>query len=87
LLRFLAGLKTDLDQLKKNWKAAFAVAILGILFPFIGGFGIGELFGLNTTYSLFIGVLLCATSVSITVQVLKDIGRRRSGCRTFSCHD
>jgi len=78
LLMFLAGLETDLDQLKKNWKAAFAVAIIGIILPFIGGFGIGELFGLNTTYSLFIGLLLCATSVSITVQVLKDMNKLNS---------
>ena len=78
LLMFLAGLETDLNQLKKNWKAAFAVAIIGIILPFIGGFGIGELFGLNTTYSLFIGILLCATSVSITVQVLKDMNKLNS---------
>ncbi|GKU85142.1 MULTISPECIES: monovalent cation:proton antiporter-2 (CPA2) family protein [Niallia] len=78
LLMFLAGLETDLDQLKKNWKAAFAVAIIGIILPFIGGFGIGELFRLNTTYSLFIGILLCATSVSITVQVLKDMNKLNS---------
>jgi len=78
LLMFLAGLETDLEQLKRNWKAAFAVAVLGIILPFIGGFGVGELFGLSTTYSLFIGVLLCATSVSITVQVLKDMNRLNS---------
>ncbi|MGG1218877.1 monovalent cation:proton antiporter-2 (CPA2) family protein [Priestia endophytica] len=78
LLMFLAGLETDLDQLKRNWKAAFAVAVLGILLPLIGGFGVGELFGLGPTYSLFIGVLLCATSVSITVQVLKDMNRLNS---------
>jgi len=78
LLMFLAGLETDLDQLKKNWKAAFAVAIIGIILPFIGGFGIGELFRLNTTYSLFIGILLCATSVRITVQVLKDMNKLNS---------
>lgn len=78
LLMFLAGLETDLNQLKKNWKAAFAVAIIGIILPFIGGFGIGELFRLNTTYSLFIGILLCATSVSITVQVLKDMNKLNS---------
>ncbi|MCE4050781.1 cation:proton antiporter [Bacillus sp. Au-Bac7] len=78
LLMFLAGLETDLDQLKKNWKAAFAVAIVGIIFPFIGGYSIGELFNLDTTYSLFIGVLLCATSVSITVQVLKDMNSLNS---------
>ncbi|WP_338472762.1 monovalent cation:proton antiporter-2 (CPA2) family protein [Niallia sp. XMNu-256] len=78
LLMFLAGLETDLEQLKKNWKSAFAVAVLGIILPLIGGFGIGELFGLGTTYSLFIGVLLSATSVSITVQVLKDMKKLNS---------
>jgi len=51
---------------------------LGILLPFVGDFCIGELFGLNTTYSLFIGVLLCAISVSIAVQVLKDMNRINS---------
>ncbi|QYF82828.1 cation:proton antiporter [Brevibacterium sp. PAMC21349] len=78
LLMFIAGLETDLEQLKKNWKSAFAVAVLGILLPFLGGFGVGELFGLSMEYSLFIGVLLSATSVSITVQVLKDMNKLNS---------
>ncbi len=38
LLMFIAGLETDLDQLRKNWKSAFAVAVGGILFPLMGGF-------------------------------------------------
>ncbi len=29
----MAGLETDLNQLKKNWKQAFAVAIGGIILP------------------------------------------------------
>lgn len=78
LLMFLAGLETDLEQLKRNWKSAFAVAVLGIILPFIGGFGVGKIFDLGTTYSLFLGVLLSATSVSITVQVLKDMNRLNS---------
>ena len=78
LLMFIAGLETDLEQLKKNWKSAFAVAIIGILLPFLGGFGVGELFGLSMKYSIFIGVLLSATSVSITVQVLKDMNKLNS---------
>lgn len=75
LLMFMAGLETDLDQLKKNWKSAFAVAVGGIILPLAGGFGAGELFGFSSAHSLFLGVLLSATSVSITVQVLKEMNR------------
>ncbi|KGP77559.1 MULTISPECIES: cation:proton antiporter [Paenibacillus] len=78
LLMFIAGLETDLDQLKKNWKSAVAVAIGGIILPFVGGFGVADLFGLSTNYALFMGVLFSATSVSISVQVLKDMDRLSS---------
>ncbi len=75
LLMFMAGIETDLDQLKENWKPAFAVAVGGIILPLIAGYGAGELFGLSTSHSLFLGVLLSATSVSITVQVLKEMNK------------
>lgn len=78
LLMFIAGLETDLDQLKKNWKSAFAVAIGGIILPFIGGYGVALAFGFEQSYALFFGVLFCATSVSISVQVLKEMDRLNS---------
>ena len=78
LLMFIAGLETDLDQLKKNWRSAVAVAVGGIILPFVGGFGVADLFGLSTNYALFMGVLFSATSVSISVQVLKDMDRLSS---------
>lgn len=78
LLMFMAGLETDLDQLKKNWKPAFAVAVGGIILPLAGGYGAGSLFGLSSTHSLFLGVLLSATSVSISVQVLKEMNKLNS---------
>ncbi|KAA8745517.1 cation:proton antiporter [Paenibacillus sp. UASWS1643] len=78
LLMFIAGLETDLDQLKKNWRSAVAVAVGGIILPFAGGFGVADLFGLSTNYALFMGVLFSATSVSISVQVLKDMDRLSS---------
>jgi monovalent cation:proton antiporter-2 (CPA2) family protein len=78
LLMFIAGLETDLDQLRRNWKAAFAVAIGGIILPFAGGYAIGEFFGFSYSNALFMGVLMSATSVSISVQVLKDMGRLNS---------
>ncbi|BFH12447.1 cation:proton antiporter [Paenibacillus melissococcoides] len=78
LLMFIAGLETDLDQLKQNWKASVAVALGGIILPFIGGYLGGIALGLDQGQSLFIGLLLCATSVSISVQTLKDLGQLSS---------
>ncbi|MDK8181185.1 cation:proton antiporter [Paenibacillus sp. UMB4589-SE434] len=78
LLMFIAGLETDMEQLKKNWKSAFAVAIGGIILPFIGGYAGGAAFGLDSTQAMFVGLLLCATSVSISVQTLKDMNQLSS---------
>ncbi|MGG1516931.1 cation:proton antiporter [Paenibacillus oryzisoli] len=78
LLMFIAGLETDLEQLKQTWKSAFAVAIGGIILPFLGGYAAADAFGLNHNYSLFMGVVFSATSVSISVQVLKDLNRLNS---------
>ncbi|WP_145152436.1 cation:proton antiporter [Paenibacillus xylanexedens] len=78
LLMFIAGLETDLEQLKKNWKAAFAVAVGGIILPFIGGYGSAIAFGMSQTHALFFGLLFCATSVSISVQTLKDMDQLSS---------
>ncbi|MGY3765658.1 cation:proton antiporter [Vagococcus vulneris] len=73
LLMFLAGLETDMDQLKKNWKPSVAVAVIGIIIPFISAFAVGYAFGFDLNHSVFLGVLFSATSVSITVQVLKEL--------------
>jgi monovalent cation:proton antiporter-2 (CPA2) family protein len=75
LLMFIAGLETDLDQLRKNWKSAFAVAVGGIILPFLGGLAVGEMFGFSYHNALFMGVILSATSVSISVQVLKEMNK------------
>ncbi|MBN3526968.1 cation:proton antiporter [Paenibacillus apiarius] len=78
LLMFIAGLETDLEQLRKNWKSAFAVAIGGIILPFIGGYSSAIAFGFTSSYALFFAVLFCATSVSISVQVLKEMNQLNS---------
>lgn len=78
LLMFIAGLETDMEQLRKNWLPSVAVAIGGIILPYIGGYSLALAFGLSQTYALFIGLLLCATSVSITVQTLKEMNRLSS---------
>jgi len=78
LLMFIAGLETDLEQLKKNWKSAFAVAVCGIILPFIGGYGAAVAFGFSQSYAMFFGIIFCATSVSISVQVLKEMNKLNS---------
>jgi monovalent cation:proton antiporter-2 (CPA2) family protein len=78
LLMFIAGLETDLGDLKKHRNSSIAVAIGGLIFPLIGGYGTGLLFGMNQEHALFLGLLLAATSVSISVQTLKELGQLKS---------
>nr|WP_326170017.1 cation:proton antiporter [Bacillus haynesii] len=72
LLMFIAGLETNLEQLKQTWKSALAVAVGGIILPFIAGYAVADAFGLAPNFALFMGVLFSATSVSISVQVLNQ---------------
>lgn len=72
LLMFLAGMESDLDLLKKYFKVSFTVATVGVILPilFIGGFSL--IYGMKFLEALFIGIVFAATSVSISVEVLKD---------------
>ena len=84
VLMFNAGLETDLGELKKAGRSAFIIALVGVLVPLVGGFFLTSFFnqGPDTLIqNFFIGVVLTATSVSITVETLKEIGKlsTRSG--------
>ncbi len=78
LLMFIAGLETDLDQMRRVGKASLFAAASGVIFPFLGGLLVGELFGLDLNSSLFLAAVLTATSVSISAQTLHELGRLRS---------
>lgn len=78
LLMFIAGVETDLQQMKENWKAAFAVAIGGVILPLIGGYGLALAFNFSQAQAIFLGLLFCATSVSISVQTLKELNKLNS---------
>ncbi|WP_407944862.1 cation:proton antiporter [Paenibacillus albiflavus] len=78
LLMFMAGLETDMDDLKRSFKSSLAVATGGIIMPLIGGYLLGLAIGLDIAQSLFLGLLLSATSVSISVQSLKDLNLLKS---------
>lgn len=81
VLMFSAGLETDMTELKKCGKASFVIALIGVLVPLIGGFGLAHMFtdgpitDLHFLQNMFIGVILTATSVSISVETLKEMGK------------
>ena len=78
LLMFIAGLETDIDDLKRSFKSSTAVAIGGILLPFVGGYLVGTAIGMEPSHVIFLGLLLSATSVSISVQSLKELNMLNS---------
>lgn len=78
LLMFLAGLESDLDLLKKYFKPAMSVALFGIVFPLLFCGLLSYAFGLSLLTSIFIGMVFSATSVSISVQVLREYNRMDS---------
>jgi Kef-type K+ transport system membrane component KefB len=75
LLMFLAGLETNVEQFKKAGKSAAVIAVMGIVLPLILGTLGAFLFFKNPMENLFIGVILTATSVSITVETLTELGK------------
>ena len=82
LLMFSAGLETDLKELLKTGPIALLIACAGVFVPLVGGtllymafYGTAAI-GTDHFYTaLFIGTIMTATSVSITVQTLKELGR------------
>lgn len=78
LLMFIAGLETRFEDIQRNTFAATLVAVLGVALPFVGGWLITTLWGFDPTTAIFTGVLLVATSVSISAQTLKELGYLQS---------
>ena len=92
VLMFTSGMETDIHELKKSGKAAFVIALIGVLLPLAGGFAVGcyfnnpELLVNNSAgpegslflQNIFLGIILTATSVSITVETLRELGKLRS---------
>jgi Kef-type K+ transport system membrane component KefB len=75
LLLFLAGLSIDVDQLKAAGRASAVVATTGVIAAFTLGFGVAFLCGWTSMQAAFVGAVLAATSVGITVRTLMDINR------------
>ena len=79
LLMFVAGLETDVAQLRHVGKVAFWAALGGVVLPLVGGAIVAVQYGLPLYWeAIFIGTILTATSVSISAQTLMEIGALRS---------
>ena len=85
LLMFSAGIGTNLKQLLHTGAKAFAIACVGVIVPLIGGtllymgfYGFAEIGTPKFFSAVFIGVIMTATSVSITVETLKELGKLKT---------
>lgn len=89
ILMFGAGLETDIKELKKSGKASLVIAFCGVIVPLVGGFLAAYLFNKPEMMqsdascsvflqNIFMGVILTATSVSITVETLKELGKLKT---------
>ena len=85
LLMFSAGLGTDLKELKRTGAVAFLIACSGVFVPLVGGtvyymifYGVKSLSSPDFIEAVFVGTIMTATSVSITVETLKELGFLKS---------
>jgi monovalent cation:proton antiporter-2 (CPA2) family protein len=78
LLMFIAGLETDLDEFKRTGKASMYVGFGGIIVPLVIGYFTGKIMGFTDFEAWFFGLLFSATSVSISVQALKELNQLKT---------
>lgn len=84
VLMFGAGLQTDMKELTRSGGSSFLIALCGVLVPLAGGFLTAAAFNSGHEVfweNMFVGTILTATSVSISVETLKEMGKlsTRSG--------
>lgn len=86
LIMFSAGLETDVKQIKATGVASLIITSLGVIVPMVLGFVVaGLFFGFDSAHlhsNIFYGVILTATSVSVTVATLKELGKLNSKAGT-----
>ena len=77
VIMFTAGMETNVEELKASGKAGFMVALSGVIVPLAMGVGLMYIFDDKATFTsaIFVGAVLTATSVSITVETLKELGK------------
>ena len=90
MLMFEAGLETNLKELIKTGPKALLIACAGVFVPLAGGtllyscfYGFSAVGSEEFYRAIFIGTIMTATSVGITVQALKEMGRLKSATGTL----
>lgn len=90
MLMFSAGLETDLKEIKSTGLVSLFVAAMGVIVPLAGGFllfsafyGFGAVGSDKFWTAVFIGVIMTATSVGITVEVLRELGKLKTKAGTI----
>lgn len=78
LLMFIAGLETDLGEFKRSAKSSSFVGLGGIIIPLFLGYFLGLFMDLSNLQAWFLGVMFSATSVSISVQALKEMNHLKT---------
>ena len=78
MLLFIAGLDTNIEQLKSTGKVATLSTLMGVFVPLIIGWLSGLALGYDMRESLVMGVLLTATSIGVTVRTMLDINVLRT---------
>lgn len=79
LLLFEVGIETDVGKLTSSGLKASVVAFSGVVFPFAFGFCVSfYVFGMSLLVSLFVGCTLIATSIGVTLRVLRDFKKQNS---------
>lgn len=90
MLMFGAGLETNLRELLKTGPKAFIIACVGVFTPLAGGtllyssfYGFSSVGSESFYRTVFIGTIMTATSVGITVQTLKELGHLKESIGTL----
>jgi Kef-type K+ transport system membrane component KefB len=75
ILLFYIGLETEIADLRKQLLPSLSVGVLGAIVPLVLCYYTALSFGVSSNESLFLGVVFTATSIGITVRLLKDMGK------------
>jgi len=67
-----SGLEADPHELLSSSKKSILIALGGVIFPFIGGFLVGHIFGQSMITSLYIAMCLSITAIAISARLFKD---------------
>jgi Kef-type K+ transport system membrane component KefB len=73
ILLFVIGLEFEIEDI---FQVRYGIiAVTGVIVPWIGGYWISLLFGYDSVSAIFIGTALTATSIAITANILKELGK------------